>query len=239
VCSPSCQPRWDSYRLESAATAGVIEDEAVQVQDEGDRQRLVGVQAHECIDRVAVAGELPLIAVAKAPRALRYALRALAVEHDALDRVRRGDRGDARMLEELPQQLRQLVREQPLATPARVDPGEDGAEPARLASEGPVYVNEAKQRANHAIVELKRWPISSIIVRLARFLARFARWEGPPRVADGGGPQGFQHRSKAREASGPCVQPRLQGFSGEPEESIPRLTIASAEVPRQRPSRVY
>ncbi len=48
------------------------------------------------------------------------------------------------MLGQRHEQLGHLVREQPLATPPGVDPGEDGAKLARLAGEGPVDVGEAK-----------------------------------------------------------------------------------------------
>ncbi len=53
-----------------ATPAGMAEDEAVQVQDEGDAQRLVSIEAGQLIDGVPVAGELPLVAVAEALRAL-------------------------------------------------------------------------------------------------------------------------------------------------------------------------
>jgi hypothetical protein len=57
----------------------------------------------------------------------------------------------------------------------------------------------------------------------------------PHPIAGGAQSPVIQHQSKARELGGPCVQPRLQGFRDKPNESIPRLTIASAEVPRQHP----
>ena len=141
--------------LEVPATpVAVMEEQAVQVQDERDAQRLVGVEAHEHVDGVSVARELPLVAVAVAVRALCDALGALAVENHALDRVGGRDRGDAGVLGELPQQLGRLVLEEPFPASARVDPGQDGAERTGLAVEGPVEVDEAAHRANHAIVAL-------------------------------------------------------------------------------------
>src|SRR4029077_125520 len=103
---------------------------------------------------VAIAGELLLVAVAVATRALCDALGALAGEHHALDRGGGRDRRDTGMLGELSQQLGQLVLEQSLPAPAGVDSGQDGAELTRLSGEALVDVNEATHRANHDIIAL-------------------------------------------------------------------------------------
>jgi hypothetical protein len=64
----------------TAPPAGVPKDEPVQVQDERNAQGLVCVEAHQRVDRVAIAGELALVAIAKARRALGDALRAPELE---------------------------------------------------------------------------------------------------------------------------------------------------------------
>jgi hypothetical protein len=58
------------------------------------------------------------------------------------------------MFGEAPEEFWHLVLEEPLLASARVDPGQDRTELARLIAECLVEVNEATHRANQGIIAL-------------------------------------------------------------------------------------
>ena len=121
----------------------MLEQLPMEVQDERDAQLLIAIESHEPVDGVAVPGELLLVAVAEPRRPLGDLPRPLGLDGDPFDRVRRRDRRDSGVLRELPQDLRNLVGEEFLATSAGVDASEDRAELARLAGKRRVEVDEA------------------------------------------------------------------------------------------------
>jgi hypothetical protein len=124
----------------------------VDVEDERHRQRFEAVAAHDLVDRVAVTGELLLVAVAKAPRlghlgGLDDPLCSVGIDRDPFDRVRGSHRGDARLLGQTDKQLRELVAVERFLAATEVDPREDRAKARRLRRERPSRVDEALHRA--------------------------------------------------------------------------------------------
>src|SRR5271166_3696318 len=131
-----------------------MEQEPVEMQHEGNAQRLVGLEGQERVDGVSIAGELLLVPRTEAGRSLRNPLGSLSVEHHALDRVGRGDRGGPRMLGKLLEHLRHLILERTLLAPPGVYNGKYRTKLGGLACEGAIEVDEALHRANNRIVVL-------------------------------------------------------------------------------------
>ena len=137
------------------APAGVLEQQPMKVQQERHGRPLVAVDSYERVDRVAVPGELLLVSIAKPRRAFCDLQGAFAADNHALDRVGGRDRGDARVFREALQQLRELIREELLASPGGVDARQDGAKLTRLIGERAVEVDEAFHRDKDRIIVIK------------------------------------------------------------------------------------
>jgi hypothetical protein len=91
------------------------------MQHERNGQLLLRAGSHEHVNCVPIPGELALVAIAKATRAIGYALGTLARDDHALDCIRRRDRSDARVLRKTREQFRRLVLEQLLSASRGVD----------------------------------------------------------------------------------------------------------------------
>ncbi|HEX5853291.1 MAG TPA: hypothetical protein VFY36_09370 [Solirubrobacteraceae bacterium] len=135
----------------------------MKVEQKRETQGLVALEAHERVDGIAVAGELPLVAIAKARRPPGDDLGALAVEHDVLDRVRRRYRSNPSGLGELLEELGQLVCEQALLTSSGIDSSQSRTKLDRLVGKRALEIDKAPHGANYRIIMLKSRFISTTI----------------------------------------------------------------------------
>jgi hypothetical protein len=129
----------------------------MQVKDVGSRDRFERGRPHDLVHGVPVAGELTFVAVAESARLDAFPSQTLdpaPINRDALDRARGGDRGDARLACERPQQLGELIPVESLPPATDVEPSQARAESNRLRAECLVEIDEASHpstSANHDI----------------------------------------------------------------------------------------
>ena len=143
----------------SAPRRRVTVELTVQVQDQRHGEPLRAVGTDQAVDRVAVAGELLLIAVAHPGRRTRGEVhRAVSGHLVSFDRGRGADRLDAGLGGEADEQFRQLVSVEILPAPTDVDPPENDAKPRRLERQGLLQVLEALHGTKDTIMPLKDAP---------------------------------------------------------------------------------
>src|SRR5215218_1594400 len=116
----------------------------MDVEDEGDGDPIRLLRAHQLVDRIAVARELALVAVADpGVRLANESAGARGVDLVAFDRGRCTDRLHPRLVCERREQLAKLVEEQALTPLADVDTAQEHADPRGLRGKGATEVEEA------------------------------------------------------------------------------------------------
>src|SRR5665213_2052146 len=138
----------------ASTTSDVLEEQAMEVQQVRNAQRLVPIDPYERVEGVSITSELLLVAVAKGSGSIDDTLRPRTIEHDVLDRIRRRYRRDAGRHRKLTEQFWHLGFEQALLPSPGIDPRQCGTELERLIAECPLQINEASHETNDRIVVL-------------------------------------------------------------------------------------
>jgi hypothetical protein len=124
---------------------------AVKVKDVRHGYRFEYRSSHDLVHGIAVAGEFTLIPITK-PAGLgilsNQARHSTRVDDHALDCARGSDGSDARLVRKRAQQFWELVAEEILSAPSKVETSQSRAQSNRLGAKRSVEIDEAVHSLN-------------------------------------------------------------------------------------------